>query len=247
MVTFHESNIKRAIKNLITRPNPNIAILEFHMGLGDNLVCIGLVRELVRKNPQTVFYYPCPKSSFHTISWIYHDLKNIYPFAIQHAREIKQFVGFMNGVLIQVGHVGVDIKQFDASFYAQHNVPFEVRWTGAKVAPGPQSEALYDTLNPLDEAYILVCTTQSGGKKYSLNIPNPRQRKVIEVHAATPNLYDWMKLTLRAEEIHTIDTSYVHFVESVLHGQPPPKLFYHLARPSETEFTRKLPWTTLTY
>ena len=63
----------------------------------------------------------------------------------------------------------------------------------------------------------------------------------------TNNIFDWTKLVLHADEIHTIDTAFVHFVESTLYQKEAPALYYHLARQSPTEFTRRLPWQVITY
>jgi hypothetical protein len=82
---------------------------------------------------------------------------------------------------------------------------------------------------------------------YDLRIANPQNKKIIEVSSLTNNIFDWTKLTLEADEIHTIDTAFVHFVESLLYQRPSPILFYHLARKSPTEFTRRLPWQVITY
>jgi len=248
LITFHESNLKRAVKNLFLQPNPSKVVLEFHLGLGDNLVCIALVRELVAREPSTTFYYPCPQSSFHTIVWIYRDLRNLFPIPIQNGREIRQLVGFLNARHVLVGVRDVDIKRFDAFFYEQHGVPFDSRWRNSYVDPGSAAEDLFQKLNPSSEPYLLICSRQSGNIDHQLKINNPTQKKYIYVEPLTTNLYDWMKLTLHADEIHTIDTSFVHFVENVLsHCTSKPSLFYHLIRHSQTEFTRRLPWNVVPY
>ena len=248
MITFHESNFKRAFKNLFLKPSPSKVVLEFHLGLGDNLVCIALVRELVAREPKTIFYYPCPLTSFHTIAWIYRDLPNLFPIPIQYGREIRQLVGFFNARHVMVGVQDVDIKRFDAFFYEQHEVPFESRWLNTYVDPGPAADSLFQKLNPCSEPYLLICSRQSGNVDYELAIDNPLQKKCIYVEPLTTNLYDWMNLTLQADEIHTIDTSFVHFVENVLANcNVKPSLFYHLIRPSQTEFSRQLPWNVVLY
>jgi hypothetical protein len=107
---------------------------------------------------------------------------------------------------------------------------------------------LYEKLNPLHEPYILVCSDGSAGTRCRLNIENVGDIKVIQVSPQTNNLYDWTKLVLFADEIHTIDTAFAHLVESVLYPiTQKPTLYYHLARKTPGEFTRKLPWNYINY
>lgn len=132
-------------------------------------------------------------------------------------------------------------------FYEQHQVDFDCRWTDARVSPGPRADQLYTMLNPHDEPYVLVCNIESSFNHYTLNIANTGPKKIIEVRPLTNNIFDWAKLVVRATEIHTIDTSFVHFVESELFGRELMPLYFHLARVSNTEFTRRLPWNVIHY
>lgn len=244
---FRDSNLKLAIKNLFRRVNDEVVVIEPHLGLGDNLICLGLVRHLSRFNPHKRFYYVCLHRCYHSLAWMFRDLENIYLLAVNSGREARQLSSFLNANYLPIGIENVDIKRFDNYFYEQHGVNFDLRWQDAQTPAGPNSDTLFDKLNPTNQPYILVCNQESGSVKYDLKIANPENKKIIFVEPHTSNIFDWTKLTLFADEIHTIDTSFVHFVESVLYQKTPPVLYYHLARQSPTEFTRRLPWMLVTY
>lgn len=245
--TFHESNIKRALKNLFLKRQPNVVLLEPHLGLGDNLICLGLIRTISEVNPHKRFYLACLPSYFHSITWMFQESKNIFPVAVTRGREARQLAGFLNATYQTIGIKNVDIKRFDAHFYEEYQIPFEYRWTKSYVPAGPQSDGLYSLLNPVDEPYILVCRTESGNALFDLKISNPHNYKVIEIHPATNNIYDWVKLVKNAKEIHSIDTAFFHFVENTLYGCTDKPLFYHLARETPTKFSRRLPWNLVQY
>lgn len=244
---FHDSNLKRSLKNLFLRPNYDVVVVEPHLGLGDNLICLPLMRELSIKNPQKRFYYACLARCYHSLAWMFSDLGNVYLFVVNSGREARQLTGFLNGVYLPIGINGVDIKRFDAFFYEQHQIDFQLRWAGAKTKPGPLSDVLFKQCNPLNEPYFLVCEQESGLIKYDLKIQNLHNKKIIKVGPLTNNIFDWSNLVLQADEIHTIDTAFVHFVESTLYQRKAPQLYYHLARKSPTEFTRRLPWNVVRY
>jgi hypothetical protein len=245
---FHESNIKRAVKNIFLKRQPNVVLLEPHFGLGDNLICIGLIRTIASQNPKVRYYLACLPSYFHSIAWIYQDVANIFPVAITRGREARQLAGFLNATHQTIGIYNIDIKRFDACFYEQYRLPFDYRWTKSAVPPGPKSEELFDELNPTGEPYILVCKTESGNAVFDLKINNPLGHKIIEVGPATNNIYDWSKLVENASEIHSIDTAFFHFVENVLCGRNDKALYYHLAKKKlKSDFTRRLPWQLVDY
>lgn len=245
---FRDTNFKRAIKNLFLPEKRDVVVLEPHLGLGDGIVCLALVRELSARYPEKKFYYVCLHRCYQSLAWMFFGLDNVFLFAVNSGRESRQLASFLNAQYWPIGVENVDIKSFDTFFYQQHQVPFDRRWDNSVVIPGPQSDSLYEELNPSHDPYILVCRKESSLVSYSLDIQNIENKKKIEVEPHTNNIYDWYKLALGADEIHTIDTAFVHFVESILYQkQTLPSLFYHLARKSSTEFTRRLPWQVVTY
>jgi hypothetical protein len=244
---FRDTSFKKVIKNLFLPVKKNTIVLEPHLGLGDNLICLALMRALSSRNPNTRFYYACLPRCYHSLAWMFQDLSNVFLFVVDSGREARQLASFLNACYLPIGIENVDIKRFDEFFYEQHKVSFEERWTNCDVPPGPRSEQLYQELNPLHEPFILICNSESGLVSYDLKIANPENKKIITVFPATNNIFDWTKLALQAEEIHTIDTSFVHFIENLLSQHPHKPFFYHLARKSPTEFTRRLPWQVVQY
>lgn len=247
MMKFRETNIKRAIKNLFLLRRKDVIVLEPHLGLGDGIICLGLVRELSRRYPNHQLYYACLHRCYQTLAWMFQDLNNVYLFAVNSGREARQLAGFLNAQYLPIGINNVDVKRFDQFFYEQHQVDFDLRWTNGGVFQGPKSKTLFDQLNPGNKPYILVCRRESGLVSYLLNIPNPRNKMLIEVEALTNNIFDWAELILRADEIHSIDTAFVHVIESMFYGVPHPPLYYHRVRKTLGEFTRRLPWNAVDY
>jgi hypothetical protein len=244
---FRDTNVKRTIKNLIFPRKNDVVVLEPHLGLGDGIVCLGLVRELSKRHPKVKFYYACLHRCYQSLAWMFQDLDNIYLFAVESGREARQLAGFLNAAYLPIGIVDVDIKRFDAYFYQQHQVDFSLRWSSPQVRPGPRADELFERLNSHGEPYLLTCSSESGLVSYELKITNPNAKKIITVTPLTNNIFDWVNLVLKADEIHTIDTAFVHLVESLLEPDSQKKLYYHLARQSPTEFTRRLPWKVVSY
>lgn len=247
MSKFGNTVYKRILKNFVSKRSEDVVMLEPHFGIGDNLICIGLVKTLSARYPNKKFYYACLAHNYHALVWAFQDLPNIYPTVVRNGREVRQLANFLHIPYWPIGIDQVDGNCFDESFYRQHQVPFELRWDLSATLPGPQSEILFEKLNPSTKPYMLVCSSGSHGESGALAIDNPQNIKVIQVHAATHNIFDWTKLVQQATEIHTIDTGFIHFVENTLSQNTNKALFFHRARGVHTEFTRRLPWREIGY
>lgn len=250
MITLHESNIKRAIKHLFLRRRQDIVVIEPRFGLGDSIVNSGLVHYLAVNNPHKVYYYVCPNPAYyHSVRWMLFTLNNVCTIRAQHGREARQLSGFWNATYLGIGVKNIQnyFGAWDQYFYRQGGVPFEMRWEMALAPAGSGSDELYDRLNPSNEDYLLVCHTHSSGVKNHLRINNPNNKKIIEVFPATNNLFDWTRLIFEADEIHTVDTAFLHLVESCLYKKPGPDLYYHLCKGPSRGFSSRLPWVEIAY
>lgn len=246
---LRESNIKRAIKQLFLKKKKNLVLLEPRPGLGDSIICAGLVKALSLRHPDTFFYYACTgKNTFHTISWILANNPNVYPVQTSGGKEARQLADFWNCQHWEIGINNLDYMKFDQHYYSQYQIPFSKRWDYGSITPGPKAYNLLKELNPNEDNFILVCDMRSSNQNYALTISNPKNLRIIKVFPATQNLCDWLLLAKKASEIHTVDTSFIHLVESFFYNSTDhPELHFHLARRAGTEFTRKLPWKTIYY
>ena len=247
MSKFGNTVYKRILKNFVSKRSEDVVMLEPHFGIGDNLICIGLVKTLSARYPNKKFYYACLAYNYHALVWAFQDLPNIYPTVVRNGKEVRQLANFLHITYWPIGITQVDSNSFDESFYRQHQVPFQLRWDLCVTPSGPHSEILFSELNPSGEPYMLVCMNGSHGESEPLRIANARGLKVIKVHAATNNIFDWTKLVQEATEIHSIDTGFIHFVENVLSANTAKLLFFHRTRKVRTEFTRRLPWQEISY
>jgi hypothetical protein len=170
---------------------------------------------------------------------------------IESGREARQMANFLNARYLPLGVYNVDIKRFDGYFYQQNQVPFEERWQNAAVPAGLQSEILFEQLNPNHEPYILVANHESTSISHDLRIANAGNKKIIYVRPVTSNIFDWTKLALLADEIHSIDTSFIDFIESLFYQDSSKSFlkhfYFHLARQTQTQCTRLLPWEQVHY
>ena len=223
--------------------------VEWHKGLGDTIICNGLIRTLAERRDVVV---PCYSKNLPSVRHMFSDLENVS--VVQLAAD--WFESFSTDEepcdILRIGLKNpafASIQPFDKSFYALAGVPFENRWTKFFVPPSETERV------PAAEPHILIhdggSSGDSGISDQNLWKATQTRRRCELIRIAPdplhPLITDWRQMIRHAVEIHCIDSSFMHLVESV---DTDAKLFYHrYARPKaageETDSIRRKPWTVI--
>src|SRR5579871_3505406 len=194
-----------------------------HPGLGDHLICNGLVNYLADQHDR--IFLPCKPQYLDTVRCLYAEQPKVEPFAVARWPDDVEDAARKHGCdILRVGHERTNPNRFDASFYRQLNIPFEVRYTRFALPQRiPHEEELFECLAPGGD-YCLVHAECSSGV-YTLDIPGALPRVRIE-RSTDPfgNLLAYRMLMTKAAEIHCINSSAIHLVDGV---PTRARLFYH--------------------
>lgn len=189
-----------------------------HLGLGDHIICNGLVRELSKKL-EVDMYIPCKKHNFESVEYMYRDSDRITVVAVANDREANALcknkehikIGFSHAVLIENNKIG---RSFDETFYNIANIPFEKRWDSFHMKRDrPAEKKLYKKLNPENKKYVFVHDDPSR----DINIDYDFDGKfVIRPDKSYSNvIFHYAKIIENADEIHCIDSSFKSFADSL--------------------------------
>jgi len=216
-------------------------VVYHHPGLGDALICNGLVHYVADRMDRV--YIPCKPQYLSTLRCLYSERQGIEVFAVHDwSTEVDAMAAARACPVLRVGHELCDRRRFDASFYEQVGIPFDVRYSRfALPRVIPNEQALYDRLAP-GGRYLLTHRENSLGL-FRLRIDS--DLPVVDVRRdADPydNLLAFRRLIGEADEIHCINSSVIHLVD----GLPTKgRLFYHAVR--KTDFTLRPGWTVVPY
>lgn len=185
-----------------------------HMGLGDHLICHGIIRHYA--NEYDVVHNFVKPHNFKSVSFMYRDLKNV-DLIEGYDQDAEKYT--KNVLKIGFDNLFYGGNTFDKGFYEQIGLPFENRWELFKIERDIKKEkTIYNEYN-ITGNYNFVHDDS--------RFPIPLQYKNNSVSpriGLTENIFDYLTLIEKADEIHCIESSFLFMIDSVIKGK---KVFVH--------------------
>jgi hypothetical protein len=196
-----------------------------HQGLGDHIICNGIVRHFVELHNRVAVF--CKPHNEANVKWMYRDDPRIHVLAVGQDQDTINYI-ISNNLQNSTILVGFDrlwkefqppvVESFDEAFYKMINLPFEYRFTKFKIQRDQVKEKeCFDYVNPNNEPYIFVHG----------NIDRTKVRtdlKIIE-NPTNYGVFDILSILENAEELHLMESSIKALVNSLELCKP--KIFYH--------------------
>mgnify|MGYP001574195197 CR=1 FL=1 len=214
-------------------------ILLMPFGLGDHIICHGIVREYCQKYDRVaIFTMPQNQAS---VSFMFRDLKNL-DIIVGDQSFAKNFIlSSLKANLVETPTTKYDYLKiigfqyfdphsgvlFEKQEYQLAGLDLEKKWDNFIVhREKEREEALLNKLAPKG-AYAFL--HEDAGRNYlikrgliskQLSITTPKPE-------LTNNIFDYCTTIERAEEIHVIDSSFMFLVDCLDYSNPKQKLYVH--------------------
>jgi hypothetical protein len=182
-----------------------------HLGLGDHIICNGLVRSLIKKDEQyKIFVKP---HNLETVKFMYRDLNNLNFIESNDEQTISYIKNnnILDQDLILAGFVQHPLADdFDDSFYLQNNIPFEYRWSKFKCDRDLHKEkALFNKFNVKENEYVFLHDDISRNYEIDTSYVINKDLPIIRpIKGYTENSFDYCYLMQNSIESHFIDSSF---------------------------------------
>jgi len=231
---FIFSNFRNTIYSINEISSDEIT-LHHHLGLGDAIICNGIVNYLTKKSVKVNL--PVLKNNYNQLSFLYSENKLVNLIPIEDKNEI-----YKTGNAKQILRVGYEKNygKFNKSFYTQLCLPYNHSFKYFCMPVNIEKEKnlkhhLFDFYG-VDKDFILVHNTSSYGS-VDLNLNNDLPAIFVEKKSDIfQNMFLYRALILEAKEIHCIDSSFLHLVERV---ETNAKLYFHKLK-QENQTSEKL-------
>lgn len=185
---------------------PNSIILYPHLGLGDSIICNGLVREVCKQCDLVIMIVD--PIYIESVSFMYSDLHNIQ-FIKAHYNSANSFFNESQPKnLLVIGDCGMgrvpEGLQFDEWFYQCAGVLFEKRWDSFYFSRK-------DPMFPKQGEYIFV----HDDDRFKIT-KLPTHLPIIHARDfKTKNIFDYCSLIENATEVHVIESAFLFLADSI--------------------------------
>jgi len=222
----------------------NTLFIHHHLGLGDHVVCNGMVRFCLKNLGFSKVRVVVKNKYVDSVSEMYRDEKDIQFQPVETDSDFYSLPLEWNRVkLVRAGFEKCRRIDWAVSLYDSVGIPFDERWNSFYYERNKQEEEkLAAAVNP-PEKFALVHNVSSIGKfdlKLDTDLP------VVNV---TPvdgfGVFSWLGMVERAEEVHCIDSSFAHIVESF--DGINQNLNFHDVKNDGVIFSRRQRWNFVQY
>jgi len=197
-----------------------------HLGMGDHIICNGLIRSLLGTNSSFQSIAVFAKEGNHKrVQRMFDDDSRImvisvpsdanevlYVNSVVEQYKICDFIRCGFGIGENLESMGV-VSNFDEGFYACAGIPFDHRWTRFRLRRNRESEQeALKRLNPTGQPFVFVHDDPSRG--FILNPETPKELAVIK-NDPSIDMFDMISLLENASEIHCMESSFRCLIEHI--------------------------------
>lgn len=202
-----------------------------HLGLGDFFIKNALIRKIIQSN-ETYFIFS-HKQNIESVKFMFRDLKNVdfisgyeelatndnFVFEYINKNKIKKEDLIRLTLSPNFNH-----KSFDENFYLTQNIDFKLRWDNFKCDRDlSQENKLFEKFNLNEDDYIFVHDDET--RNYIIREQYLLGKKVVRpLPKLTNNIFDYLTIIEKANEIHCMDSSFRMMIDSYGIGK---KLYFH--------------------
>lgn len=193
-----------------------------HQGLGDHIICNGLVRKLAADRDWVVLFVIKPY--YESVGFMFRDLKNLSLMAIDgydHGKIERDWFDRSGMPTLSMGYMTgaspFDSRNFDREFYRQAGIEFEHKWSGWRL--DRENE-----IRPPKKRYGIIHESPERGFEIDRSHLNPDIEYYEPKDWAPDNFFRLCSVLENAAEIHSINTATLNLLE---HLNPKGRLVFH--------------------
>ncbi|WP_448188453.1 hypothetical protein [Azospirillum sp. sgz301742] len=191
--------------------------LSHHLGLGDHLICNGLVRHIAAGTPSLGLFVKRHNET--SVRFMFRDDPTIRLFPVRHDDDVNDFLRHYPAVpLVRIGFEKLDEKRhtFGEDFYAQAGLDYSDRWALSFVQRNPERErALFERLVGTVRPYLFLHDDPGRNLTIDRRLVPGGLPVIRPDRRMTDNIFDYGMILENAQEIHCMDSAFRHLADSL--------------------------------
>ena len=210
-------------------------ILYHHLGLGDHIMCHGIVREYCKKYEKVAIF--CLPNNLPSVSFMYQYLTNLNIIECDYDSPRKFFVQktfqFEKLNYDEIKIIGYqDLNKnsntpLEMQFYQLAGVPFNKKWDSFFINRDYEKEQKFLEKIAPKEDYAFIHEDVPRGFIINREFVDKNCSLLSAEKSHTDNIIDYCTIIEKAKEIHVIDSSFMFLIDFLKYDNPNQKLFIH--------------------
>lgn len=222
----------------------NKILVHHHLGLGDHIICNGLINYLSRSKK---IYLICKLQLYKNVNYLYSQNKNVVvvpltKFMYKSMKSEKRFSRIYSKLLrtniLYLGFSQQKGEYFDELFYKQAAVDFSNRYESFYVPENPTN------MIEIPGVKFRLVHRESSIQNYNLKIKSDDLLTIFATKELGKNMFSYIDLIRKATEIHCVDSAFIHLVDSFELNS---SLYFHNIRKGDYRFNFKNNWNVINY
>jgi hypothetical protein len=224
-------------------PESSGVIFHSHLGLGDQIICIGLVNFLTEKYSKV--YVPTKPQYFEMMKYCYKENSKVEVFRVSKYEHtgcadfpgVNHLKAKTNLPVIHAGHSNGCHPKYPWPFYTRNGASYDVSFDYFSLPKeGEKDEKIFNHLMGIYNIsgdYTLVGAECSDRTFDDLKITSKYPKVYLKVSEDLySNIFLYQKVIREAKEIHLIDSAYLHLAERIRNKKG--MIYYHGERGHRT-------------
>ena len=204
-----------------------------HLGLGDHIICNGLVRELIKRCD--LIYFPVKHHNFLTVKFMFRDIPNHIKYVTVNNDNEMLYWETMNSQIfdesVRLGNFYENNfvnrhENFCQGFYENVNIDYEKRWESFYIDYGiPKISTDKTDYNFLHEDQSRQYVISNKYKEQNYFEP-----KHILGQKTETTIFDYYNVIKDSNEIHCMDSSFSAWIDHVQELKDKPKYIHRYVK-----------------
>ena len=200
-------------------------LLYHHLGLGDHIICHGIVREFCKQYNTTIF---CKPHNFSTVNDMFCDISNLtiiqgddnfaHNYITSHAQNFD--------IIKKVGFQDLNSNEnFEKQFYRLANIDFDKKWSSFYISFNQTAQIIYNQLSL--PTYNFIHTDNKRNFNINISRISNEYYKFFTQDITTSSIIHYVQLIQNATEIHVIDSAFMFLIDCMSYDYSKQKLYIH--------------------
>tara|TARA_B100000965_G_scaffold406806_1_gene448864 strand:- start:6978 stop:7730 length:753 start_codon:yes stop_codon:yes gene_type:complete len=203
-------------------------IIYHHLGIGDHIVCNGLVN-FISENHR--IHLPVKKKYSEMVQHLYSKNNKVNLFEIEEESEKEQVLQYSENNKLNILKIGFEklSGEYNKSFYSQIGLDYKYSYDKFYVPEDIDKEVkifnhLLDKYKIMNNSFIFIHNSSTKGVFKLKNLPKKDTIYMKQKDDIFNNIFFYRKVIIEAKEIHCVNSSFSTLIERL---PTKGKLFFH--------------------